>query len=503
MVKLKARQSTYRKRLLVTALAAAVAVPAYWMHGLAPAHANSAPAHTLIDPDRSPRPGSFADLVEAVAPAVVNISTTGTERRPEYAFREFSLPPGSPFEEFFKRYFDEEMPGRGGTPAERETRAVGSGFIVSPDGYVVTNYHVVRNADKISVVIHDGGTYPATLKGVDDKTDLALLKIDAGDSLPYVEFGDSDTVRVGDWVVAIGNPFGLGGTATTGIVSARGRDIQSGPLDDFLQIDAPINQGNSGGPLFDATGKVVGVNTAIYSPNGGNVGIGFAIPASLAKNVVDQLKENGRIDRGWLGVQIQGVTKEIAEGLGMDEARGAVVADVVADSPAARAGLRPGDVILSFNGSPIKQLRDLPRLVADTAQGSSAKLQIWREGGEHKLDVKVGASPEVVDLAQTAPTAAGEKPKLGLTLGELNGDTRRRYGVADGSTGVVVLNVDPDGPAAEAGVRPGDVITMVGTKNVSHPQEVVAAVEHGGKRDTVVLLVIRDGTRRFVAVKTA
>ncbi len=490
---------TMRRRLVAVAiaasLAAAAAVPA--LIPVRDTHAATAPSAVT---ENAQFPFNFADIVAAVKPAVVNISVkqtvSGTMRRP-------SMPSGTPFDEFFKRFF-EQMP-QGPMHGERELEGQGSGFIVDPSGYVVTNYHVIEGAGEIMVTLNDGTRYPAALKGTDPKTDLALLKIDAPRALPHVTFGDSDRVRAGDWVVAIGNPFGLGGTVTAGIVSARGRDIQSGPFDDFIQIDAPINRGNSGGPLFDGSGKVIGVNTAIFSPNGGSVGIGFAIPASLAETIVADLRAGGTVERGWLGVQIQSVTDEIAESLGLDKTAGALVATVVPDSPAAKAGIKAGDVILQGNGTPIDGAKDLSRLVASLKPHTALKLTAWRQGTTRSIKVDIGSSPSsVAGLApNSAPGDAGSG--LGLSLAPLTPELRARYGVADSVQGAMVVEVDRSGVAARQGVRPGDIIVMVGQDKVAGPDDVAAGVAQATrqKRGSVLLLLDRQGDQRFLAVPLA
>src|SRR5579863_7810123 len=355
---------------------------------------------------------SFAPLVKKVMPAVVNISATlkqdavpsddsdsdqdqsGPDAGPG-PFRNF---PQSPFDEMLRRFFEQQ-----GRPMPREhaerTVALGSGFIIDPSGFVVTNNHVVQNADKVTVIFQDDSQHPAKVVGRDNKTDLALLKIDAPKPLPYVSWGDSSSEEVGDWVLAVGNPFGLGGSVSPGFVSARGRDIHAGPYDDFLQIDASINRGNSGGPTFNLDGQVVGINTAIYSPNGGSVGIGFAIPSSLAKPVIDQLRDHGKVERGWLGVQIQQVTPEIAKSLGLPKDQGALVADVTPSGPAAKAGFKQGDVILSFNGKEIDKVRDLPIVVAETKVGDVAQVHVWRKSGETDLTPKIAQMPENPQIA--------------------------------------------------------------------------------------------------------
>ncbi|MEK9726060.1 MAG: Do family serine endopeptidase, partial [Rhodospirillaceae bacterium] len=339
-------------------------------------------------------PESFADLAQKLLPSVVNISTTQTvEGRDNPTMPQ--LPPGSPFEDFFKEFFDRNSPQQ----RSRRATSLGSGFIISKDGYVVTNNHVIADADEITVILHDDTRLPAELVGRDTKTDLAVLKVKAEIDLSPVGFGNSDAARVGDWVVAIGNPFGLGGTVTAGIISARGRDINSGPYDDYIQTDASINRGNSGGPMFNLDGQVIGINTAIFSPTGGSVGIGFAIPATTAEPVIAQLMKNGSVQRGWLGVHIQAVTDEIAETLGLKEASGALVASVIKDSPAEKGKIKAGDVILTFDGKKVNEMKALPRIVAETEVGRKAPVIVWRDGGRKTLQVAVGELDEEAEVA--------------------------------------------------------------------------------------------------------
>lgn len=458
-------------------------------------------------------PGSFAELIETVKPAVVNISVSGrighvgkgSDPQLEAPELPFNMPPNSQFEEFFRHYFGKPGDGWKREAPSAEVQAMGSGFIVDPSGYVVTNNHVIEGADKINVILHGGTRLAADVKGRDRKTDLALLKVEAKQPLPYVAFGDSDAARVGDWVVAIGNPFGLGGTATTGIVSARGRDINSGPYDDYIQIDAPINRGNSGGPLFDINGKVIGVNTAIFSPNGGSVGIGFAIPATLAKSVVEQLRAHGKVERGWLGVKIQTVNEDMAKGLGLNEATGALVAEVAADSPAAKAGIRTGDVITEYDGKHVKQMKDLPRLVAETKAEERVNVKVWRDGEERVLAVTIASMSANEIVAATAEQAGETGGKLGLSLVPITPETRQQYRLPERSTGALIVGVRADSPAAKKGLRAGDVIKMVGQKPVSNPQDVIEEVRQASarRRNAVVLLIERGGDPRFVAVDLA
>ena len=367
---------------------------------------------------------------------------------------------------------------------------------------------MVARASQIAVTLNDGTRYEAELVGTDPKTDLALLKIDTDEALPYSRFGSSESTRVGDWVVAIGNPFGLGGSATTGIVSARGRDIQSGPFDDFLQIDAPINQGNSGGPLFDLDGRVIGVNTAIYSPNGGNVGIGFAIPSEQAEFVINALKTTGRVERGWLGVTIQQVDDDLAEGLGMVEDRGVLVASVVPDSPAERAGLEAGDVIVGIAGDDVEKVKEVTRKVAAVRPNDEIELDIWRGGKQKTIEVAVGHTPD--GDSEVGPergesrgaNASGDTSKLGLSLGELTESARRQLQLEDGVAGALVVGVEPGSPAAVRGLERGDVVVMVGqspTANVGEAAAAIKAARDAG-RSNIVLRVLRGGGALFVAI---
>jgi serine protease Do len=453
-------------------------------------------------------PASFADLAAKVTPAVVNIASkhNAAQAGDDNGHLPFVVPKGSPFEDFFKHFNERQRPGNGA-----EAMALGSGFIVDPAGYVVTNNHVIDDATDIDVTLTTGKTYPAKLIGTDKKTDLALLKIESPTPLPTVAFGDSDAIRVGDWVMAVGNPFGLGGTVTSGIVSARGRDLNANAFDDFLQIDASINQGNSGGPTFSMAGEVIGINTAIFSPNGGSVGIGFAIPSNLAKPIIATLREKGSIERGWLGVQIQGVTPDIAAAVGLDKPAGAIVSEVMPDSPAAKAGLRAGDVILSFGGKSVDRLHDLPRLVAAAPIGGNAEVTLWRDHATQTVTVEVAklADDQVAanDNQPEAPAAPASDAveTLGLTLASLTPDLRQQFGIADTINGVVVTSVADDGPAAKRGLQPGDVIEQVGSDPVATPAQVakLAKAAQAENRSAVLLLVNRQGDEIFVAVDVA
>ena len=460
---------------------------------------------------------SFAPLVKRVLPAVVNISVAmkgapvadeednGGEDQgaPDEGQRPPSFGmPGSPFDQFLRKFFEQQ--GRGPMPPQTGERvALGSGFIIDPEGYVVTNNHVVQNADKVTVVLQDGTKHPAKLVGRDSKTDLALLKIEAAQPLPYVSWGESSALQVGDWVMAVGNPFGLGGTVSSGIISARGRDIHAGPYDDFLQIDAAINRGNSGGPTFNLNGQVVGINTAIYSPNGGSVGIGFAIPASLAKPVIEQLKEHGKVERGWLGVQVQEVTPEIAKSLGLPRAEGALVAEVTKATPAQQAGVKQGDVILSYNGHAIDKLRDLPIAVAETPVGQRAELKVWRDGREETLEPVIAQMPNDLRTAEHAESAGSEKA-MGVSLAPLTQQWRERLHLAKEVKGVVVMAVAPDSPLAELGLERGDVIEDINQQAVTTPEEAakrLAQVQREqGNEKQIMLLVNRHGINQYVAM---
>ncbi len=468
----------------------------------------------------APPPGApvtFADLAAKLAPAVVNISSTqkaearndlGTPDMPQF-------PPGSPFEQFFRDFLNRNHPG--GPPGGHDDgqrgenappqhppmgRAVslGSGFIIDPSGIVVTNNHVISNADEITVTLQDNITLKAKVLGTDTRVDLAVLKVDAGHPLPSVSFGDSSAERVGDWVVAIGNPFGLGGSVTQGIVSARGRDIRQGPYDDFIQTDAAINRGNSGGPLFNLKGQVIGINTAIYSPSGGSVGIGFSLPSNLAKTVVNQLVKYGQVRRGWLGVSIQQVTPDIAESLRLPRPEGALVGKVNPGAPAEEAGVRGGDVILKFDGQDVTEMHNLPRIVAETEIGKDVPVTVWRDGKEVALRAKIAEMPENIEQANAsgtenpAPRANAEISGLGLNLAPLSDELRSKYGLSADASGVVVTDVAPDGPAAARGIKPGDLIVEVQQQAVKTPADVQERLEHIRKENRKnALFMIRSG----------
>src|SRR5882672_6868403 len=431
------------------------------------------PAHAA---EAMRQPSSFADLVAKVKPAVISVrvkieqtaETTGLGDDGDSPVQ----PGANPLEKFFKQFGNPGLPGGMQQPRQTIT-GEGSGFFISPDGYAVTNNHVVDHAQSVEIKTDDGATYTAKVIGTDPKTDLALIKVDARTQFAYVKFSDQ-APRVGDWVVAVGNPFGLGGTVTAGIVSARGRDLGAGPYDDYVQIDAPINKGNSGGPAFDVNGNVIGVNTAIYSPSGGSVGIGFDIPAATAKLVIAQLKDNGAVTRGWLGVQVQPVTADIADSLGLKQARGAMVDNPQDGSPAAKAGIDAGDVITAVNGTEVKDSRDLARTISMMAPGTSVKLDVLHEGASKTMTLTLGEMPNDHQANAGEPQSSSkdtaDTPRLGLNLAPA-GDVE-----GAGARGVVVTAVDPDGTAAEHGVKTGDVILNVGGKAVSNVGDVRAAL---------------------------
>ena len=457
----------------------------------------------------APAPESFSGLAEKVSGAVVNISSEHKARRGQRSGREmpFAVPRGSPFEDLFRDFRERfgDRPGRG----ERTPRfaSQGSGFIIDKAGYIVTNHHVVEGADSVRVTMTDGTQLTAKVIGSDRQTDVALIKVEATKDLPVVAFGDSDQLKVGDWVMAVGTPFGLGGTVTAGIVSARGRDIASGPYVDYLQIDAAVNQGNSGGPTFGMDGRVVGINTAIYSPNGGNVGIAFAIPANVARPVVDQLRASGQVARGWLGVQIQPVTVEIASAIGLSKPTGALVSEVMPDSPAAKAKLAAGDVIIRFDGKTVAEMRDLPRLVAAVPAGKTAQVEVWRDKKAMTLGVEIAKLQSQDVAARSRDDADLKSDTLGAALAEITPAMRQRYGIADEIGGVLIVDLDDDGVAAENGLRPGDVIREVGSVKVSTPAQVSDQIEKAkaSPQRSVLVLVNRNGRNIFLGLdlKTA
>ncbi len=447
-----------------------------------------------------PAPDSFADLAQRLLPTVVNIATEQTLKGagPQAALPD--LPPGSPLQNLFKDFLDQNknMP--------RHVTSLGSGFIVDPSGLIVTNNHVIEDADQITVTLNDGTTLPARVIGRDEKTDLALLKIKPRGALPFAKLGDSDKARVGDWVMAIGNPFGLGSTVTAGIVSARNRDINAGPYDDFIQTDAPINRGNSGGPLFDMDGNVIGINSAIFSPSGGSVGIGFSIPSNMVRDVIDQLRRYGQTRRGWIGVRIQQVTPDIAEGLGLASVSGALVAEVTPGGPAAKAGIINGDIITSFDGKPVPDSRTLPRVVAETPAGKAVKVDVLHN---HKKETHTVVLARLAEDDGTpaphkpAPPAKPKLSKLGLSLSTIDANARAKYHLGAKVTGVVVTDVDPDSSSGAQNFRPGDVIVEVQNQKVRTPDDVMkrVAVDEKTGRKVELMLVSRAGNLTFVAVR--
>src|ERR1700732_3549654 len=467
-------------------------------------------------------PDGIADVAEKVIDAVVNISTSQTVEAKgggEGRGAMPHLPRAPPFEEFFDDFFKNRRGGPGGNSKggdrsgdmqPRKTNSLGSGFIGDTSGIVVTNNHVIADADEINVIMNDGTKIKAELVGVDKKTDLAVLKFKPVKPLVAVKFGDSDKLRLGEWVIAIGNPFSLGGTVTAGIVSARNRDIASGPYDNYIQTDAAINRGNSGGPLFNLDGEVIGVNTLIISPTGGSIGIGFAVPSKTVAGVVDQLRQFGELRRGWLGVRIQTVTDEIAESLNIKPARGALIAGVEDKGPAKPAGIEPGDVVIKFDGKDIKEPKDLSRVVADTAVGKEVDVVIIRKGQEETRKVTLGRledNDKPTPASVTTTPDPAEKPvtqrALGLDLATLSKDLRSRYKIKDSVKGVIITNVDGTSDAADKRLSPGEVIVEVAQEAVSNAADVKKRVDQlkkDGKKSVLLLVSNADGELRFVAL---
>jgi serine protease Do len=454
-------------------------------------------------------PDSFADLAARLLPAVVNVSSSQTITAKNSGPEMPIFPPGSPFEQFFKDFLNRQRQGQKDNDQpkpERRAQSLGSGFIVDASGLVVTNNHVIEGADEISVILQDNTTLKAEVVGRDESGDIALLRVKSDKPLPTVEFGDSSASRVGDWVLAIGNPFGLGGTVTAGIVSARGRDIHQGQYDDFIQTDAAINRGNSGGPLFNMDGQVIGINTAIFSPSGGSIGIGFSIPSNMAKNIVDQLKQYGHPRRGWLGVKIQQVTPDIADSLGLKAASGAMIAGVTDGGPADKAKLRSGDIILKFDGQDVKEMHNLPRIVADTAVGKEVPLTVWRDGKEVTLQATLAERPATDQLASADATKPVDKTKptditgLGLKVAPVSQDLKDKFQLQDDQKGVVITDVTPNSAAAEKGLKPGDVIMEVQQGEVASPADVQKQVDaaRGADRKFVLMLIQREGGVQYV-----
>jgi len=456
-------------------------------------------------------PDSFADLAERLMPAVVNISTSQTVS---------SAGPGGsipgPFNDMFEEFmrkFPQQGPQTGprqGPQKNRKLASLGSGFIIHPEGIVVTNNHVIEDADEITINLADGEKYVAKLIGRDPKTDLAVLKIEAKRKFPFVKFGDSRKARVGEWVIAIGNPFGLGGSLSAGVISAINRDINAGPYDSFIQTDTAINRGNSGGPLFNMDGEVIGVNSAIISPTGGSVGIGFSIPSDLAEHVIEQLQKFGETRRGWLGVRIQQVTDELADTLGLPKAKGALVSEVSEGGPAQKGGVEAGDVIVSFDGQDIDQMRDLPRIVADTAVDKRVDVVVVRKGKQKKLKVVTGKLDETIEASLSPESAGGaeqssEQNILGMTLVGLDDKIREELALDKDVQGALVRGVDSSSIAYDSGIRRGDIITKIGQVKITNGLEALKAIEAlKAKEETSVLLLLRNGGgSRFVALKLA
>jgi serine protease Do len=503
-----------RKFALMASVVAGLGVALYGFGPSAnPGDIFSTSAHAQVNNEvrKVAQPIGFADIVERVKPSVISVKVNINEKvaKNDNGGDDDSSPfqPGSPMERFFRRFGGGDLPpglraiprGRGAVTGQ------GSGFFISADGYAVTNNHVVDGADKVEVTADDGKTYSAKVIGTDARTDLALIKVEGGSNFPFAKLSDGKP-RIGDWVLAVGNPFGLGGTVTAGIVSASGRDIGNGPYDDFIQIDAPVNKGNSGGPAFNTEGEVIGVNTAIYSPSGGSVGIAFSIPSNTVKSVIAQLKDKGSVSRGWIGVQIQPVTAEIADSLGMKKAEGALVAEPQANGPASKAGIESGDVITAVNGETVKDARELARTIGGLPPGTSVKLNVLHKGQDKTVNLSLGQLPNTLEAK--ADTDEGDKggatrgtdvPRLGLTLAPANSVA------GAGKEGVVVTDVDPKSAAAERGFKEGDVILEVAGKNVANVGDVREAITaaRNDNKNSVLMRVKSGGSSRFVAVPLA
>jgi serine protease Do len=507
-----------RKFALMASVVAGLGIAGY---GLSPAPHDvfSSAAHAQVDKQvkqQVAQPTGFADIVERVKPSVISVRVNIGEKlaKDDSANKnddnDSPFQPGSPMERFFKRFGgpDGMPPGMRGGPRGNNRGQVtgqGSGFFISPDGYAVTNNHVVDGADKVEVTADDGKVYKAKVIGTDARTDVALIKVEGGSNFPFAKLSDSKP-RIGDWVLAVGNPFGLGGTVTAGIVSASGRDIGNGPYDDFIQIDAPVNKGNSGGPAFNTEGEVMGVNTAIYSPSGGSVGIAFSIPASTVKTVIAQLKDKGSVSRGWIGVQIQPVTAEIADSLGLKKAEGALVAEPQANGPAAKAGIESGDVITAVNGEAVKDARELARTIGGLAPGAAVKLNVLHKGKDTTVNLTLGQLPNSLEAKADTDKSdrdtrkrGSDVPKLGLTLAPADSVA------GAGKDGVVVTEVDPKSAAAERGFKEGDVILEVGGKSVTNAGDVREALDAArtDNKNSVLMRVKSGGSSRFVAVPIA
>jgi serine protease Do len=503
-----------RKFALMASVVAGLGVAVYgFSPSSGPVDIFSSPAHAQVNNEvrKVEKPVGFADIVERVKPSVISVKVNINEKvaKDDSSNNNDDSPfqPGSPMERFFRRFGgpDGMPPGmRGGPRGRGAVTGQGSGFFISADGYAVTNNHVVDGADKVEVTTDDGKTYTAKVIGTDARTDVALIKVEGGSNFPFAKLSDGKP-RIGDWVLAVGNPFGLGGTVTAGIVSASGRDIGNGPYDDFIQIDAPVNKGNSGGPAFNTEGEVMGVNTAIYSPSGGSVGIAFSIPASTVKNVIAQLKDKGSVSRGWIGVQIQPVTADIADSLGLKKAEGALVAEPQANGPAAKAGIESGDVITAVNGDAVKDARELARTIGALAPGNAVKLNVLHKGQDKVVNLTLGQLPNTLEAKADNDNDNGDKggatrgtdvPKLGLTLAPANSVA------GAGKDGVVVTEVDPKSAAAERGFKEGDVILEVAGKSVANVGDVREAINTArtDNKNSVLMRVKSGGSLHFVAV---
>jgi serine protease Do len=503
-----------RKFALMASVVAGLGVAVY---GFTPSHGRfdifTTSAHAQVNNEVSKvaQPVGFADIVERVKPSVISVKVNINEKvaKDDSGNNEDSpFQPGSPMERFFRRFGgpDGMPPGmRGGPRGGHAITGQGSGFFISADGYAVTNNHVVDGADKVEVTTDDGKTYSAKVIGTDARTDVALIKVEGGSNFPFAKLSDGKP-RIGDWVLAVGNPFGLGGTVTAGIVSASGRDIGNGPYDDFIQIDAPVNKGNSGGPAFNTEGEVMGVNTAIYSPSGGSVGIAFSIPASTVKTVIAQLKDKGSVSRGWIGVQIQPVTADIADSLGLKKAEGALVAEPQANGPAAKAGIESGDVITAVNGEAVKDARELARTIGGLAPGNAVKLNVLHKGQDKVINLTLGQLPNSMEAKadidngdKGSATKGTDVPKLGLTLAPATSVA------GAGKDGVVVTDVDPKSAAAERGFKEGDVILEVAGKSVANVGDVREAITaaRSDNKNSVLMRIKSGGSSRFVAVPLA
>jgi serine protease Do len=504
-----------RKFALMASVVAGLGVAVYgFSPSQGPVDIFTSPAHAQVNNEvrKVAQPIGFADIVERVKPSVISVKVNINEKvaKDDGANKEDDSPfqPGSPMERFFRRFGgpDGLPPGlRGGPRGRGGVTGQGSGFFISADGYAVTNNHVVDGADKVEVTTDDGKTYSAKVIGTDARTDVALIKVEGGSNFPFAKLSEGKP-RIGDWVLAVGNPFGLGGTVTAGIVSASGRDIGNGPYDDFIQIDAPVNKGNSGGPAFNTEGEVMGVNTAIYSPSGGSVGIAFSIPATTVKTVIAQLKDKGSVSRGWIGVQIQPVTADIADSLGLKKAEGALVAEPQANGPAAKAGIESGDVITAVNGDPVKDARELARTIGGLAPGNAVKLNVLHKGQDKVVNLTLGQLPNTIEAKadndnedKGSATRGTDVPKLGLTVAPANSVA------GAGKEGVVITEVDPKSAAAERGFKEGDVILEVAGKNVTNAGDVREAINaaRADNKNSVLMRIKSGGSSRFVAVPLA